>query len=427
MISLAEARALIAEKISPLPAVAAPLAGAAGRVLRQDVRAQEDLPGFDRSAMDGYALAADDPSEKFRIVAEIQPGEPPKCKLRRGECARIFTGAPIPVGASQVLMQENARVEGGFMVPLERGGASHIRRRGEDARKGDALLKTGTRLGAGELALLAGLGIPRVKVSPAVRVVHFATGNELAAPGRKLRPGQIRDSNSTLVAALVRQFGGALARQERVRDDFEVLQRKTRALKSSYDLLLLSGGASVGDYDFGKELLSALGFQIHFTAVNLRPGKPLVFGNRGRQAAFVLPGNPVSHLVTLHTAVRLAFEKFSGAAISWPLVKVPLAEALACRPTGRETFWPARMEIRRPRSEARKLPGVRKPNRISDCGPSDFGLSAGAGGLVVRALRWQSSGDVTGLAGVNALLQLDANAEAPKAGDSVSVWMLEIP
>ena len=133
MISLTEARALIAAKISPLPAVTANLAEAAGRVLRQDVRAMEDVPCFDRSAMDGYAIAADDGSEKFRIVAEIQPGPASKRRIGRGECVRIFTGAPIPADASQVLMQEAVRLEGEFMAPLERSPARHIRRRGEDS------------------------------------------------------------------------------------------------------------------------------------------------------------------------------------------------------------------------------------------------------------------------------------------------------
>jgi molybdopterin molybdotransferase len=172
--------------------------------------------------------------------------------------------------------------------------------------------------------------------------------------------------------------------------------KKTRALKKSFDLLLLSGGASVGDYDFGKKLLAAMGFKIHFTAISLRPGKPLVFATRGRQAAFVVPGNPVSHLVTLHVAVRLAFEQFAGMKISWPLFRVKLAEPFEFKPASRETFWPARIEIQN-------------------------------GELVARALRWQSSGDVTGLAGVNALLQLAANAEAPKAGKDTSVLMLEVP
>jgi molybdopterin molybdotransferase len=396
MISLTEARALIAEKIAPLPAVTAPLSEAFGRVLRQNASAKEDVPAFDRSAMDGYAIAADDASQRFRIVAEIQPGAAPKRKISHGECARIYTGAAIPTGASQVLMQEDAQVESGFMMPLQRSHAMHIRHRGEDARKGDVLLKSGTRLGAGELALLASLGVTRLKTSPRVRVAHIVTGNELVAPEKKLRPGQIRDSNSTLVAALARQFGGEIVKQERVGDDFELLLKKTRALKKSFDLLLMSGGASVGDYDFGKKLLTELGFKIHFTAINLRPGKPLVFATRGRQAAFVVPGNPVSHLVTLHVAVRLAFDRLAGAPVSWTLVNVRLAESFELKPGKRETFWPARLEIKN-------------------------------GGLVAQALHWQSSGDVTGLTGVNALLQLPTDARPPKAGEDISVLMLGVP
>jgi molybdopterin molybdotransferase len=232
----------------------------------------------------------------------------------------------------------------------------------------------------------------RPKISPSVRVAHFATGNELVAPQQKVKPGTIRDSNSPLVTAFVRQFGGEMVQQERVADDFDLLLQKARALKKSFDLLLVSGGASVGDYDFGKQLLTTLGFHIHFEKINLRPGKPLVFATRGKQAAFVLPGNPVSHFVTLHVAVRLALERFSGANISWPLAKIRLAENFGYRPDARETFWPARVEIQN-------------------------------GELVVRALRWQSSGDVTALAGANALLQMDAGAEPSKAGEGVSILM----
>ena len=440
MISLAEARALIAEKISPLPAQPAALETGFSRVLREDVRAGEELPAFDRSAMDGYAVALDDASEKFRLVGEIQPGASPKIKISRGECARIFTGAQIPEGASQVIMQEHVRVEATgtpassrrvseteatrrqdagapvFIVPLQRSRATHIRRRGEDARKGDLLLRSGTRLGAGELALLASLGITQPKVSPPVRVAHFATGNELVEPAQTPGPGEIRDSNSTLVAALVRQFGGEVSRQERVADDFDLLLEKVRGDEGNFDLLLVSGGASVGDYDFGKKLLLALGFTIHFEKISLRPGKPLVFATRGEQAAFILPGNPVSHFVTLHVTVRLALEKLVAQASSLciqaaaaethrlgacattelPLVKIRLAENFDFRPDARETFWPARVEIQN-------------------------------GELVVRASRWQSSGDVTGLTGVNALLQLAGGGEAPKAGEAVPVLLLEVP
>ena len=399
MISLAEARALMVKNIRPLPAVAMPLAAAVGRVLRQDVRAKEDFPGFDRSAMDGYALAADDPAEKFRVVAEIQPGPLPQRRLQPGECVRVFTGAPIPAGASQVLMQEHVRREGDFMVPMDRGGAANIRRRGEDARKGELILKSGTRLRPGDIALLASLGATRPKVSPPVKVAHIATGNELVAPDQKPGPGLIRDSNGVLVAALIRQWGGEITKQERLPDDFDLLLRHARALKKSCDLLLLSGGAGVGEHDFGKRLLSALGFQIHFAAVNVRPGKPLVFATRGRQAALVLPGNPVSHLVTLHVAVRLAMDQFAGAAMGWPMIKMRLAEAFEHRPTEREAFCPARVEL----------------------------AANGSGELVVRAVRWQSSGDVTGLAVVNALLRLAPQAEAPRAGDEVFALLLEVP
>jgi molybdopterin molybdotransferase len=258
------------------------------------------------------------------------------------------------------------------------------------------LLRSGTRLGAGELALLASLGVVEPKVSAPVRVAHFVTGNELVAPAVKPGPGQIRDSNSTLVAALVQQFGGEISRQENVTDDFDLLLETVRAVSDNYDLLLVSGGASVGDYDFGKKLLGALGFQIHFEQINLRPGKPLVFATREEQAAFILPGNPVSHFVTMQVAVRLAFDRFAGAEASWPLVNLWLAEAFNHRPDTRETFWPAQVVVAN-------------------------------GELVVRALRWQSSGDVTGLTSANALLQLTSNAGVPRAGDAVPVLMLEVP
>ena len=396
MISLAEARALIAEKILPLPAQPTSLEMAHGRRLREDILADEDQPAFDRSAMDGYAVGLEDDSKQFRIVGEIQPGTAPPFQINRGECARIFTGAQIPAGASQVLMQEHVRVEGGIIFPSQRSRVTQIRQRGEDARKGDLLLRSGARLGAGELALLASLGVVEPKVSAPVRVAHLVTGNELVEPAVKPGPGQIRDSNSTLVAALIRQFGGEISLQENVADDFNLLLERVRAVSDNYDLLLVSGGASVGDYDFGKRLLGALGCQIHFEQINLRPGKPLVFATRGEQVAFILPGNPVSHFVTMQVAVRLALERFAGAEASWPLVNLRLAEAFNHRPDARETFWPGRVAVVN-------------------------------GELVVRALRWQSSGDVTGLTGANALLQLTSNTGSPKAGDLVPVLMLEVP
>ena len=395
MIFLAEARSLIAEKIAPLAAVALPLAEAQGRVLRADVAAGEDMPAFDRSAMDGYAVGADDESERFRVVGEIQPGSAPAVELRPGECVRIFTGAQIPAGASQVIMQENVERDGEWIAPRQRDAKTWIRHRGEDARRGDVLLRAGVRLRAGELALLAQLGVTQPRVSPAPRVIHFATGNELTDPASAPAAGQIRDSNSTLLAALLADCGARLVRQRRCGDELQTLIAAASAADDAWDALLISGGASVGDYDFGVRALEALGFTIHFRQINLRPGKPLVFATRGRQVAFVIPGNPVSHFVTFHAAIRLALECMESAPVSWPLALAELAEDLPAQPDARETFWPAHVEIR-------------------------------DGGLRAQPLAWQSSGDLRGLVGTNALLPIAAGTQPMRAGSHVNALLLDL-
>jgi molybdopterin molybdotransferase len=394
VISLAEARAFIIGQTTPLAAIPAPLAELHGRILREEVRAREEIPAFDRSAMDGYALADDDPAERFRIVAEIQPGAMPDLVLQAGECARIFTGAAIPWGASQVLMQEEARREGDWMIPLRRSSRMHIRRRGEDAHTGDLMLKPGARVGAGEAALLAQIGVTQAAVSPLPRVIHITTGGELVPPEAQPAPGQIRDSNSTLIAALLAAHGAALLVQRHCCDRLdELLETVRRQPEGSWDLLLISGGASVGDYDFGARALEALGFTIHFRRLNLKPGKPLIFASREKQVAFVLPGNPVSHFVTFHLAVRLALECLTGAEAAWPLTSAVLTEPLQPSSDPRETWSPARLEL--------------------------------AGEPRITALRWQSSGDLCGLAGCNALLQIPSGSPARNSGEKVNCLWLE--
>lgn len=396
MISLSEARRLIKEKLSPLPAQSRPLEAVAGSVLREDIVAAEDMPAFDRSAMDGYAVGLDDRSKQFRVVGEVQPGHMPSLEIKPGEAARIFTGAAVPAGASQVIMQEDVRMEDGIITPTERTRTTHIRYRGEDVKRGGLLLKSGTQLGPGEVALLASFGVVTPQVSSPVRVAHFTTGNEIIPPSQTPAPGQIRDSNSSLVAAFVQQYGGKVVHHQRLPDDFDALVAAVRPVLAKTDLLLVSGGASVGDYDFGKKLLAALGFQTLFTALKLRPGKPLVFATRGGQGAFILPGNPVSHFVTLNVAVRLALEQLTGAEAGWSFAKIKLAGSPDFRADGRDTFCPARVGILN-------------------------------GELVVHPLRWQSSGDVTGLTGANALIQLAAGTPAPENGQPVPVLMLATP
>lgn len=181
--------------------------------------------------------------------------------------------------------------------------------------------------------------------------------------------------------------------QERVADDIDLLLSRVRSCNDEYDLLLISGGASVGDYDYGKRVLFALGFEVHFEKVNQRPGKPLIFATRGHQAAFVLPGNPVSHFVTLQVEVRLALERLAGAEASWPELKARLVSSFTSKVSTCETFWAA-------------------------C------LTAEGGELVARALCWKSAGDVTGMVGAIALLHLAKGMEPPAAGDLVSTLLI---
>jgi molybdopterin molybdotransferase len=336
--------------------------------------------------MDGYAVGRDDLSDTFKVVAEVRTGEQPVFTLAKGECARVFTGAQLPNGASQVIMQEDVERDGETIVVKRRSDATHIRARGEDARAGTALLQAGTRLRAPEAALLAQLGVAQPVVSPAPRVIHFVTGDELVPPTGVPGPGQIRDSNSTLIASLLTEAGARLSHQRNCGDNLAALVRDVRTVpEAAWDLLLISGGASVGDYDFGEGALEKLGFNVHFRQLNLRPGKPLIFATRGRQAAFVIPGNPVSHFVTFHVAIRLALERLEAAAGSWPLADVQLAGELLAEPNPRETFWPAR-------------------------------AFTSAGELHVAPLAWRSSGDVCGLVSTNALIHLPAGEIPPRDG-----------
>ncbi len=389
MISLDEARQIILESLLVLHAESSSLNRVLGRVLRETITAPEDFPAFDRSAMDGYAIAMEDRSERFQVIGEVQAGQVPDVAIGRGQCVRIFTGGQIPNGASQVLMQEDVRRDEDWMIPQRRSSERYIRRRGEDMQRGAVLLEPGARLGPGECALLAQIGVTLPKVSAKPRVIHIATGGELVPPSQEPGPGQIRDSNSTLISGLLAQCGALLVKQDRCGDDLQTLvERVRREPTDSWDLLLISGGASVGDYDFGKRALAELGFEIRFQQINLRPGKPLVFAVRDRQAAFVIPGNPVSHFVVFHLAIRMALERLEGARLDWSPVTLPIATAIEESNGPRETYWPARL--------------------VNDNGR-----------LAVLPIAWQSSGDLRGLTGVEGLIRIAPKREKIAVGETV--------
>jgi molybdopterin molybdotransferase len=391
---------LVRELCRPLEAERVALGAAGGRVLREAVCAPEDQPAFDRSSVDGYAVRLDDPGMRFRIVDEIRAGDWKPRRLDVGEAVRVATGGALPDDGLQVLMKEDVRVEGESVVVLRRDAGRNIRFRGEDARAGQELIGSGPRLSPGGLALLASLGLTQPLVTRLPRVLHVATGNEIVAPDQPAGPGQIRDSNSTLVRAFLAQWH-LVPEQLRVGEDRVAVEGALRAAVanrqspisdprpptsdlrpptsavSPFDLVLISGGASVGEHDFTRRLLEEQGFDILVSRTTARPGKPLIVAQRDGTLAFGLPGNPLAHVVCLNLYVRAAVEAWSGQSTRSEFRRGVLATDLEGGDNPRETFWPATWDW--DDGEAR-----------------------------LTALGWSSSGDQTALAAANALLRVPA-------------------
>lgn len=388
-----EALDLILSHAALTPVENVPLHSALHRVLRADAKADLDSPPFDCSSMDGYALCAEDAGGLLEIIAEIQAGSVRQPEIKRGQSARIFTGAKIPAGANCVLMQEDAVIETGRLRAPKIAAEENIRKQGENCRRGDVIVKSGSRLRAEDLAALASCGITRPPVSIRPRVAHFVTGDEIVDPSQTPAGSQIRDSNSTLIAALLANRGAELTHQSRIPDDFEK-SAQFLAAQNDFDVLLISGGASVGDYDFARPLLEKAGFQILLDKINMRPGKPLIFAARGRQLAFGIPGNPVSHSVIFHLMIAPLLAAMAGARHSRELCQGHLEKDFSPRPNPRETYWPCSAAWRN-------------------------------GAFRLRPLRFQSSGDITGLAGMNALLRIASNREGTiKQGDLADfLWL----
>lgn len=320
MISVSQARRLIQENSKTLPPKLVPLPLALGRVLAKPLRSPSDYPLYDVSAMDGYALktsgvrAASKTRPIFLKVRGTQhAGDFLKTRLKTGECFKVMTGGVIPPGADAVLERELVVEKDGwaeFYQPLVKG--RNIRYRGESTRKGSLALKEGSQLHSRAIGFLASLGIEKAWVTPAPRVALLVTGNELAAPGRKLQPGQIYNSNQWMLETALREQGLDPARSVSVPDDPGKLKSETRKALASCDVVLLVGGVSVGDSDFSKPILKSLGVRQVFWRVAQKPGFPLYFGKRGRTLVFGLPGNPASAWVNFYEYVLPCLRKLQG-------------------------------------------------------------------------------------------------------------------
>lgn len=320
-----EAIGRLLEQVPPPPlAQMVALEQAMGRVLAADVVSPVNLPAWDNSAMDGYALrAADLPAEGGYLLlgGRIAAGDAPGSALRAQHAVQIFTGAPLPEGADTVVPQEICRVEGdGVWLPPVRLG-DHVRKEGEEVRRGELLLAAGKRLRAQELGLLAGAGVARVEAYRPLQVGLLSSGNELREPGEALAPGQIYNSNRFLLAALLRGWGVEVHDYGVMADDLATSRQTLGMVASRCDVLLSSGGVSVGEEDHLKKAIQELG-KVNFWRLAIQPGKPLAFGEVLGKPWIGMPGNPSAALITAMVVVRPFLLKAQGARDVLP---VPLA------------------------------------------------------------------------------------------------------
>lgn len=348
MLDFELARARILEQAQPLSSELVPVAEADGRVLSEDLVSDVDLPPFDYSAMDGYAVSSSDFGGagpwQLEVSAEQRAGAQPE-KLTAGTAARIFTGAALVDGADAVVMQEDTTRESNRVAfrSAPNPGAN-IRRRGEDLARGDVALCRGTRLNAFRVGLAAALDRAQVSVVRRPRVALLCTGDELRDAGSAARPGSIPDSNGPSLAALARRTGAEVVRLPRIADELEATRQALRAALAEHDVLLTVGGVSVGDHDVVKQALEAEGVVLDFWKVKIKPGKPLVFGRRGAAWVLGLPGNPVSAQLTLSLFGLPLLRALQGDATPYPKpLRVRLAHGITQKP-GRLGFYRARLD-----------------------------------------------------------------------------------
>jgi len=315
MISEQEARNRILEAVSSKPERTVLLLDALSYFSARDVVARLPLPTFDNSAMDGYAVAASSSRKgaRLQVIGEQPAGIDRQLQISPGQAVRIFTGAPIPGGADAVVMQEDTEREGDKVVMnVSVDPGEFIRRRGCDLAEGQKILGRGERICPAMIALLASQGFADVTIGGQVNAAIISTGDEIVMPGRKLDQGQIYDSNSTLLRALVQQCGGSVRLTEHCPDQPEqLIEAIQRGIRN--DVLIISGGVSVGEHDLVQATLRSLGAKIDIWRVAIKPGKPFLFGEAGGCAVFGLPGNPVSAFVTFLQFVRPAILKMMGA------------------------------------------------------------------------------------------------------------------
>jgi molybdopterin molybdotransferase len=319
LLSLSAALARVLERARPLDAEEVQIAEAAGRVAAEDARAAVDLPPFPSSAMDGFAVRSEDTPGRLPVVARIAAGVPAPRSLEPGEAMAIATGGVVPEGADSVIpIEDVVERDNAVEIGIAVGQGGNVRPRGGDVRSGQVVVARGTRLGPAQVGALAAAGLGRITCARRPEVAVLTTGTELRSPGRPLGPGEVYEANGVLLAAALAAAGGVVDVLPVVADD-EGSHRAALERGLDADVLVTSGGVSVGPHDLVRRVLAELGIEEVFWGVAVKPGKPLAFGTRGNTLVFGLPGNPVSTLVGAELFVTPALLALQGAAEPGPV------------------------------------------------------------------------------------------------------------
>ncbi len=402
MITFQEARDRILSEVSALPAESCALSSLLGRILAQDIISSFDIPPRDNSAMDGFAvrcqdIAAASPRNPVRleVIEDVPAGRVSAKSVGRGQAIRIMTGAPIPEGADCVVPVENTEIQNSksqvrIKISVEPG--EHIRRQGEDVKAGEVLIPKGARLRPQEVGLLASLGMTEAMVARKPVVGILSSGNEIVPPGQRLGPGQIYDANRYSLAAQAAQANAEVRDYGIVADDLENIMETLQRAAGECDLILTSGGVSVGDYDLMKQALSDLG-QMNFWQVAQKPGKPVAFGHIRGKPVLGLPGNPVSAMVIFDQYVNPLLWKMQGASVILKEQITAVCDQDIKKPLGRREFLRASVEWRQ-------------------------------GQYHVRLTGPQGSGILTSMVKARALMILPEDLAQVRAGDRVPIEML---
>jgi len=401
MIPISEAIKIVLQQTPRLAEVELiSLSDSRGRVLAEDIIADTDLPPFDRAQMDGYAVRASDvvnTPAQLRIVGESAAGAGWHHEMKTGEAVRIMTGAPVPTGADAVQQVElTQEIESGSVVEILNSveAGRSIVRQADEIKSGETVLRAGEEISAAMIATLASFGYAQVKVGRRPRVAVMATGSELVDVDQKPARDQIRESNNYTIAAYASLSGAVVERLPLCGDDPDALKRQMTAASESCDVLITSGGVSMGVYDFTKAALKELGAEIFFERVSLRPGKPTVFGRLGKALVFGLPGNPVSVTVTFNLFARTALRAMQGATQTTLMKEQAVLARDVKGSADRESYLPAVL-----RTDEK-------------------------GTLLANPLKWGGSSDFIAFAKATALINLPAGTRLINQGTPLTIVLL---